>query len=457
MDTPKKRELHKLYVNDPLLFVQHVFNAEPTKQQRKVLEALRDGKRHIAVRSGHGVGKTCLEAWIIIWFICVKPHCRIPCTAPTQTQLYDVLWAEIGKWLNKIHPDFKWYKDRLEWTSTHLTNKDYPEDWFAVAKSSNKPENMAGFHCTHLLFIIDEASGVDHKMMEVIQGTLTEEDAYCLMFGNPTQTVGMFFDAFHRERDYWATFHFSCIDSERVTDEYVQRFKNKYGEDSNAYRVRVLGEFPLEGDDAIIPLSWAEQAANNEVDIDEKFPVFIGADIARFGDDKTVIIIRRGNRVLDMKIHSKKSTMETSGIIYLQAKKYAKENKVTINIDDSGVGGGVTDRLKEMTDTDKMILVQGINNGSSATQFSEDGMGFNNLGCQLWYYMRENIRDWDIPNDDELISQLSTRTFTITSNGIVKIERKDEMKKRGLQSPDKADALALAFYDEVDTGAFVLF
>ena len=434
-------------------------NKYPSNQQTEVLMFIQtnmilesEGKpfepyKHIAIKSGHGVGKTGLLAWLIQWFMNTRPHCRVPCTAPTQPQLFDVLWSEIAKWnealTNSVFQNF-------DWTQTHFYNKHNPHTWFAVARSSNKPENMQGFHADELLFVIDEGSGVAQDIMEVVQGALTNEGAWCIMTGNPTQVSGTFYDAFHKERKYWKTWTFSCVDSDLTNfDDYIERMKGKYGEDSNIYKIRVLGQFPDSADDTLIPISWAEQAATNE-DVCNEGPIYIGIDVARFGDDRTEIAARRGNQVKEWKSYSKRSTMETVGNAMLIMNNY-KGQHIKVRIDDTGVGGGVTDRLNELTMQDDKIEIQGVNNGSKAYNDS----AFFNMGSELWWNMREHIREWNIPDDEELIGQLSTRKYSIQSDKKIWIERKKDMKQRGLESPDKADALSLAFMDETEGGVIL--
>lgn len=423
----------------------------PSNQQTKVLKDIGNGKKHISIKSGHGIGKTAMISWIVIWFMTTRPHCKIPCTAPTQAQLFDVLWPELQKWINKIKDDR--IKNNFIWTRTHLYNKNNPETWFAVARSSNKAENMQGFHADELLFIIDEASGVPQEIMEVVQGALTNEGAMCVMTGNPTQLQGTFYDSFYKDRQYWSIYTFSCVDSDIVSNEYVERMKGKYGEDTNIYKIRVLGEFPTEEDDTIIPMPWAMSAVTNESIYDAKQPVYIGVDVARFGNDKTIITIRSGNKVLSLKQYTKKSTMETVGNIMLDINNYIeKAPKIIVNIDDTGVGGGVTDRLRELMGRNEKVSINGINNGSRAFHEAK----YVNLGTELWFNMKDNIREWDIPDDEELIAQLTTRRYKINSNGKLMLESKDDMKKRGLDSPDKADSLSLAFLDTAQKRGFVL-
>jgi phage terminase large subunit len=446
MGVPPLTEAIAYYFDHPYEFVVDIVGVTPTPQQSAVLQALPHHKT-IAVKSGHGIGKTSLESWIIMWFMFTRPYCKIPCTAPTQHQLYDVLWSELSKWIGKSK-----IAGFFEWTQTHVYNKQDPHNWFAVARSSNKAENMQGFHADELLFIIDEGSGVPQDMMEVIEGALTNEGAYCFMAGNPTQLSGTFYNAFHKDKAHWTTFSFSCLDSPLVTPAYVARMTAKYGAGSDIYKVRVLGEFPDVADDTIVKFSDVEQAIVNQATPDPSEPVHLGIDVARYGNDKTVIVVRQGLSVLKLSTYAKKSTMETVGYAMLELKAHPRASSCHVWVDDSGVGGGVTDRLRELTDDDPRIFITGVNNGASSSK-PED---YANLGAELWYNMAQSISGWDIPDDEELVGQLTTRKYFMTSRGQIALEPKDAMKTRGLDSPDKADALSLAFCRETKVSSVVV-
>lgn len=428
------------YIEDPVLFVKNVLRAEPDAWQAETLQALADGPR-VAVRSGHGVGKTALESWVLLWFLFTRPYPKVPCTAPTEAQLHDLLWAEASKWLGKA-PALKPY---FEWQKTKIVQKQYPERWFATARTSNKPENIAGFHEEHLLFIIDEASGVPDDIFETIEGSLTTPDAKLLMCGNPTKNSGVFHDAFFRDRSLYWVRKVSCLDSPRVTEEYAERLKKKYHEDSDVYRVRVLGEFPKGEPDTFIPLDIVEAAIMREIGTEGELE--IGADIARFGNDETVLAARVGLMMVYLKAYSKQDTMTTTGLIITLAKdlmkKYRKP-RCTVKVDDDGVGGGVTDRLREVIREQHLyITVVPCHNGG----ISDDREHYENWGTESWAHVRDLLQEGGIElmNDEDLIGQLTTRKYKITSKGKIVLETKEEMKKRGLNSPDRADAVVLAF------------
>lgn len=425
------------YADHPYEYVVDWIGVTPTEQQKQILLAIPRAikeRKVIACKSGHGTGKTALETWIIKWFMDTRPNPRIPCTAPTQHQLFDVLWAELAKWNNQSVS-----KGLTEWTKTHFTNRKFPETWFAVARSSKKPENLQGFHADHLLFMIEEASGVPQENMVVVEGALTNDGALCMMFGNPTQITGTFFDYFHIKRSFAICFTLNSEDSPLVSKSYCELMAKKYGKDSDIYRVRVLGKFPKAEPDTIISLSKVEQAIDNDLE-ETGDGMEIGVDVARFGDDETIIYSRIGNKFKMEKVLKHRDTMQTVGEIAMIIKNNSAHNPV-VNVDDTGVGGGVTDRLKELVrEKEFKARINGVNNGSSAMENNK----YINKASEMWFWVSEHIEDFDIPNDEDLVAQLSARKYSLNSKGIIEIEQKREMKKRGLPSPDRADAFILS-------------
>lgn len=447
----------KRYITDPAAFVVNVLDAHPDKWQEEALQAIGTQPR-ISVRSGHGVGKTAFEAWCVSWFLFTRPFPKIPCTAPTQQQLFDILWPEISKWLKRS----PLLDELFEWQKTKVVMKEMPERWFATARTASKPENMAGFHEEHLLFICDEASGIDDSIYETIEGALTTVDAKLILCGNPTKNSGIFKRSFFEDREMYWTKKVSCFDAARVADEYSQRLIKQYGMDSDVVRVRVLGEFPKAEPDGLIPLELVEAAMMRDADMeaDPETMLEIGADIARFGDDETIIVPRIGGKVLGLHHFTKQDLMTTCGKVLSIAKgamkDYAKPH-VTIRVDDDGVGGGVTDRLREVIMQDRLnIDVVACHNGGRAN----DKEHYANWVTEQWCGLKERLVDGDIslPQDDELAAQLSTRKYSINSRDQIILEDKKSYKKRIHRSPDRADALVLAFANggETDPGLAAL-
>ncbi|MFX4306331.1 terminase B [Exiguobacterium sp. A1_3_1] len=445
-----------VYWDDPAAFAEDILGFYPDEWQRSILDDL-SKKNKVSVRSGQGVGKTGLEAVVTLWYLTCRPNPKVIATAPTKDQLFTVLWAEIAKWMEKS----ELLKRLLKWTKTKIYMIGSEERWFATARTATKPENMQGFHEDYMLFIVDEASGVADPIMEAILGTLTGDENKILMCGNPTRTSGVFFDSHNRDKHLWSTHKVSSLDSPRTSRDTIEMLKQKYNEDSDVYRVRVLGDFPKAEADAYIPLEFTDQAINVTVTPVKYADIHIGIDVARYGDDETVMYARVGNKVVARHTHSKKGTTETTGEAIRFARntlnRFPQAPRVVFKVDDTGVGGGVTDGIDEWIDTHNMqkFEVHGINNGARA----DDPDVYDKLGDQLWGNLRDlletNFRrrmlgeepTLELLEDDKLVSQLTTRKYRVLSKGVIKVEPKDKMKKRGLASPDRADALALCFYE----------
>lgn len=449
----------EVYYDDPAAFLEDLLGMKCDDWQDEVAADVAAYPK-VAVKSGQGVGKTALEAGLIIWFLICRPYSKIIATAPTMQQLYNVLWAEIKKWL-----DSSLIQELLVWTKTKVYVEGDSERWFAIAKTATKPESMQGFHEDHMLIVVDEASGVTDPIMEALLGTLTGWDNKLLLMGNPNRIEGVFYDAFNKDRDKYRTHTVSSRNSGRTSKDTIAMLESKYGKDSDVCRVRIDGQFPKGALDSFISLETVELACSkenriNQSDIESAKMLHIGVDVARFGDDKTVITPRISAKVYEFRKYSKKDTMETAGNVIRCCKDYMARfqhiRKCMIKVDDSGVGGGVTDRLKEVIREEKLpYTVIPVNNGDSAT----DGYYFN-LGSQIWGNIKELLESnfsnnlqgkpdvqIELPHDEEMIKQLSVRKYHMTSKGKIQLESKEEMKKRGLKSPDTADSLTLALYE----------
>jgi phage terminase large subunit len=346
----------------------------------------------------------------------------------------NILWSELKKNHEKCV-----LKDLIEWKKTQLCYKGFEDTWFAVAKTSNKPEALQGVHAEHVLIVVDEASGIDAEIFEVLEGALTQDNSIMMMFGNPTRTSGGFFDAFNSKRKFFYTFKLSCLDSPRVKKSYAEKIAAKYGIDSDVYRVRVLGEFPIKAQDSIIPIHLVEECFKNEPDT-EVNTIEIGCDVARFGSDETTIYYRTGNVIKELEVYQGQDTMKTAGKISNFVNGVIEDYEdVIINIDDTGVGGGVTDRLREVYSDNLKVTINGINNGSRAVEHKQ----YFNRVSEMWFYFKEWLKTGIIPDDEDLKAQLSIRKYDIQSNGKLRIEGKDAMKKRSITSPDRADGVIL--------------
>jgi hypothetical protein len=442
------------YAARPVEFVEDIILAKPSKEQSDILRSIANNSM-VSVRSGHGTGKSAVEAWAVIWFMATRSFPKIPCTAPTQHQLFDILWAEINKWIRNspgLKKDFTWTKEKIYM-------KGYPEEWFAVARTATKPDALQGFHAENVLYIIDEASGVNDAIFEPVLGALSTEGAKLLMCGNPTQLSGFFYESHNRNRASYKTFHIDGRQSERVSKEFVQTIINMYGEDSDVFRVRVAGDFPKQEKDVFIPLSLVEKSVMTEFS-EPVIPqnIRVAADIARFGSDKTVIGYKIDERIKFYKKQNGQDTMRTADDIVICGEILLNKYKnyqgiITVTVDDGGVGGGVVDRLNQIKRNDperfKWLDVVPVMFGQRIKHAH-----YYDTTTYMSAVVKKLLQATDddgvpkpveliLPGDDNLVAQLSGRKYEITENSKIRVESKEMMKKRGLHSPDEADCVLL--------------
>lgn len=363
--------------------------------------------------------------------------CKIPATAPTSHQLSDVLWAELAKWHRVLKDRIPELGAEFEWKSDVFELKDAPKESFAVARTSRpeQPEALQGFHAESLLFLIDEASGVPDKVFEVAEGALSTEGAFVLMLANPTRMEGYFYDSHHKMRERWAALHWDGEDSPLVSKQYVEDMALKYGRDSSIFRVRVKGDF-AGSPDGVIPLDLIESAIGRGVK--PYGEVVWGMDVARFGTDRTALAKRQGNTLLEpIKFWSGKDLMQTVGLLKIEYDA-ARVKPGVIHIDSIGLGSGVVDRAKEIG-----LPVNGVNVAESPSVREQ----YSRMRDELWFKAREWFqgRDVTMPADESLVAELTLPIYRHLSTGKIQVESKDDMKKRGVTSPDLADAFCLTF------------
>lgn len=437
------RIVEDLY-DDRVTFAKEIVGMSPTTQQAEGMAAL-DTHDSVGVRSGHGNGKSAVEAVLILHYMGTRAYCKVPCTAPTKHQLYDVLWSELSKWHHEMAKNSAGalFANMFQWTKERFFHKgDKEKDrWFAAARTANKdkPEGLQGFHADYVLRIVDESSGVDDSVHETLDGATGIYETKEFHGGNPTRNEGAFFDMWHKSKGIYQTFTWSCLDSPIAPRKFIEKIIARYGKDSQVYTIRVLGRHYLGEGDSYIPYHLAYEATYRDVPLDKTAPTVMGVDVARFGDDETVIAIRQGDIFFPLHSFSKKSTMETVGYVRLLAKQF---KPAQIFVDEIGLGAGVYDRLEELG-----YPVTGVNVAESpATEHADE---YVRLRDELWGLMRlwlEARRGRFHDNDDlDLVSELTTPKFKITSDGKIKIESKEEMKRRNKASPNRADACMLTF------------
>ena len=435
-------------LDNPYAFVMYVFDwghgelkeeAGPDEWQTKILKYLGDNiltinqALQIAMRSGTETGKTALIAWLILWYISTRKDPRIVVTANTGSQLSTKTWAELAKW-HKMSINRHWHT----WTATKFYNNNHPETWFAVAMpwSLENSQAFAGTHAEYVLMIFDEASEIPDPIWEVAEGAATKPGHIWLVFGNPSQNTGRFAECFKKYRHRWYCVEIDARQAKKSDKGKIQQWLEDYGEDSDFFRVRVKGMEPRASSHQMFPYDLVEKAMGRQIHISQyqHAPVIIGGDIARFGDAKTVPTVRQGLAVTFQKGYRNLDTMQNAGhFCHLMETEKAD----ACFIDEGAMGAGVIDRCKQLG-----YNVIAVNFGSKATNDKK----YFNKGAEMWSEMLDWLKAGGcLPNDPELRDDLTGRQYGYDAKGRLQLETKEDMKSRGLSSPDNADSLSLTF------------
>lgn len=465
-------------VNDPLLFVRTMFpwGVKGTLLEHEdgpddwhvtlltmVAEDLAkgvslQGALRYAVGSGHGVGKTAFVAWIVIWFMSTRPNAQIVVTANTVSQLTTKTWRELAKW-HRLVRNAGWFA----WSAQKFSMKAAPETWCAnaVPWSKERSEAFAGTHDTHVLLIFDEASAIEDLIWEVAEGALTTTGAMWFVFGNGTRNTGRFRECFRRFRHRWRVLTVDSRKAKKADQGQINQWIEDYGEDSDFVRVRVKGDFPRAASSQFIGEDFVEAAraryrallrrkrermgeladagAPVRVSLVEDAPAWapliMSVDVARFGDDQSVIGLRRGNLFM---VHDKYRGKDTQELAALVAEAINSLGPDAVFVDAVGVGGGVVDGLKRLGYEVESVM------GSMKPL---DETKFFNRRVEMWHSVREWLKDGGIIEDsDELRDDLTGPEYGFDSKSRWQLETKDDMKARGLPSPDVGDCLAMSFF-----------
>lgn len=392
--------------------------------------------------SGHGIGKSAIVAWLIRWIMDTRPFAKGVVTANTGEQLRTKTWAEMAKW-HHLGITRHWWQLNAGAGSMNYYHKDYREQWRCDAQTSREEnsEAFAGLHAANStpFYVFDEASGIPDKIFEVREGGLTDGEPMTFDFGNPTRNTGRFYQ--NMEGRFRTRYHRRWIDSrdvEQTNKALFQQWAEDYGEDSDFFKVRVRGMFPDAGSLQLIPMSLYEDNVGREVAVQSHDPLVMAVDVARFGDDKSVIWLRQGRDASSQnnwrtQILQKVDTMQLAARI---AEIANAKRPDAILIDGGGVGGGVIDRCRQLG-----LDVVEVNFGSKATQ-----PGLANMRAQMWSNLRDALQAGvRLPDMEDLRTDLTSVEYGYTLKNELKLESKEDMKKRGLSSPDLGDALALTY------------
>lgn len=392
----------------------------------------------VAVASGHGIGKSTLTAWIIHWIMSTRPYAKGTVTAVTLPQLSSKTWPELVKWVRKSL-NAHWWNISTGRASMALTHVSAPEQWYCHGQTCREEnsEAFAGQHAANStsFYVFDEASGIPDKIYEVALGGLTDGEPMMFCFGNPTVNTGFFADIFRRYKGQWITRN---IDSRTVAitnKEYLKQLVDEYGEDSDIVKVRVRGEFPSQSARQLIPIEYVEAAMGRHVKPEQyQFaPVIIGVDPAWEGDDELTIVMRQGlvARVL-YTAEKNDNDLEIATILA----RFEDEYRAKAVFIDAGYGTGIVSAGRSMGRAWNLVWFSG----------KSPDPGCWNMRSYMWKEMRDWLRDGgSIPMDRRLYEELIGPEVVPRVDGRIQLEAKHDMKRRGLASPNRADALALTF------------
>lgn len=452
------------YYDDPVGFFREVLGLRTWSRQEEILRAAARFLR-VAVRSGHKIGKSTSAVGIALWFFATRPRALVVLTAPKFDQIKKIVWKELRRVCKLVSPLGGRVGDVLGvWPALDpATGMMSTDDRWITGATSDTTEGMGGFSSPNLLVIADEASGIADQIFEAVEGNLSSGGTL-ILFGNPTKASGVFFEAFHARREFWCTIHVSSEETPNAsgvgepipglaTREYIERKRREWGSDSPVFQVRIAGNFAGQASNAVIGLTlvegalkgWLTSANDNSGD-----ELHLGVDVARFGDDESVVAGRRGRRAAIVGVHQGMDGVEVANLVLAVAKDQRRGGEtVTVKIDTTGgYGAAPYDILKarireSKPDLDWLRLVE-----VNASARADDEEQYTNLRAQVWFGIAQWLLDGGtLAADSKLEAELLAATYRFDARGRRQVEPKDEMKKRlDGRSPDRADALGLAVY-----------
>jgi hypothetical protein len=438
--------------HDPLGFQRYAYEWKdspgPRDWQRDVSIAIREHLANpetrfqpcqIAVSSGHGIGKSAEIGMLINWAMGTCEDCKVVVTAGTGTQLATKTVPEVQKWFRRaINTD--WWD--INATSIRFKAVEHQANWRAdfITWSEHNTEAFAGLHNQgkRIVLIFDEASAIADKVWEVAEGAMTDENTEIiwLAFGNPTQNTGRFRECFGRFKHRWKTFQIDSRQVEGTNKAQIQKWIDDYGEDSDFVRVRVRGEFPRAGSTQFIASDDVAACRRYRADGYDALPKMLSVDVARFGDDQSVIGCRQGRM---FRVLAKFRGLDTVQLAERVIDFIGTERPDGVVVDGDGIGAGVVDQLNHRGFRDKVFEFHG------GSEPNDPAMYFNRR-AEVWGLMRDALKaGMEIPDDPELETDLTGVQYGFSNKQQIQLERKEDMKKRGLSSPDVGDCLAMSF------------
>jgi hypothetical protein len=437
-------------------------HGEPLSVTEKVLAE----KWGVSVASGHGVGKDFSLAIILLWLLTVWSAEANPATAlvtgPNFSTLKSVLWKEFRRHIRQsklMGAQEGWLGKIFELQSDKVIHRELPGESFIEARtasvtgsSEEQGEALAGRHEQYMLLAVDEASGVPDGVFRPIEGAMTGRVNFGILIGNMTRNSGYFYETHNKYRKFWSVLRFSTEDSnlDAITGEggcegLVRKYEEKYGRDTNAFRVRIQGLPPLAEEDVLIPWDWIQRSINRPLHVNVDDPFVFGVDVAWLGKDRSTICKRRGPKVEEILEFRGVDPMQLVGWV---VRNYSEEKEKgeapqAIFVDTIGMGAGVYTRLREQGYPAVSVVV---------SESANDKTQFGNKRNELWHTLRKQFQDGtiSIPDDPDLIDELSSmKVHPPDSSGVMRVFSKAEWRKAGIggdnNSPDKADSLCLTY------------
>jgi hypothetical protein len=400
-----------------------------------------------ATASGHGIGKSALTSWKILWIMSTRPYAKGIVTANTSDQLRTKTWGELGKWRTRCLVGH-WFEYNNGRGSMSLYHKSWPESWRVDAQTCREEnsEAFAGLHSASStpFYIFDEASAVPDKIWEVAEGGLTDGEPMFFVYGNPTRNTGKFRECFNRSKHRWSTRQIDSRTAKMTNKKLIKQWEDDWGEDSDFFRVRVLGRFPRAGDTQFIPsddVFNAQKRGPGRYMGDD--PLICGIDVARGGDDNCMIVFRRGKDAKSEKTYripgeKSRNSMKVISKITMILDRHQPD--VTF-LDETGIGGPMIDRLVQLG-----YHVIGMGFGWNA----DDEKHYSNKTAEMGFRCRQWLMEGgSIVDDPQLEEELTSRDYWHDKKDRLVLEDKASMKKRIGVSPDWADALYLTFAQHV--------
>ncbi len=460
----KAQSVWETYPDHPAKFIEDQYLigwSQLDPWQRRLCNEIAIPNAQVAVRSGNGTGKTFIIAAIAEWFAaCVGSqvnYAKVIATSGKEKQLWDNLMSEAERLLRISKENLSKglidvaVGDLLTWSQTKITVNGFAPVWYIIARTAKFPENLQGFHAPHLLFLSDESSIIEDVINEAIEGAMTGFDARRLAIGNPMKVTGWFRDCWGKHAKAWKTIHVKPEDSAWQTQKYRDGMNLKYGVDSPIYKVRVLGEFPDGDEDSWIPLSIIEQAmANEDTEFDENAHTMkAGLDVARYGENQTVMVLAKGKKIIQMFKWGKKNTVETTNRAMMLIREHGVRE---ICIDEDGIGGAVVDQMRANLDEAALswdLDIYGVMSGEASADEH-----FENHRAEMWGLFKRDLEDERLdfsslagtPDEQILCGEASTVKWKTSKRGLIQMESKEDMRTRNVDSPDTADAVVYCFY-----------